>query len=320
VSRLLRACTAPLPAAALKRLARQLAGNRPFGPYPGWRFAIEEQHPTPMVLARMCLWNLFRERGINDPVRVNWYDDLVVDVVLGNDQSRCLYVSGSFEPNEFVFLGDVLSSGAVFIDIGANEGFYTLFAARRVGAEGRVLAMEPSPRELHRLRHNIAINQLENVVVDTRAVGRQQGKATFHIADPEHNGQNTLGDFGHQGVTAVEHIEVDLIDLDALAAEHGLNGVNVVKMDVEGAELEVLKGAENVLGRFRPIVLFELFDASLRKQGASAAAVLDFLQQRGYHFLTFDEATGLPKSADEFAEMSQNVIAIHKDNPLPPRR
>ena len=316
VSRILRAVTATLPPSTLKWLARKLAATRPFGRYPGWRFAIEEQQPTILVLARMCLWSLFRERGIPDPVRIVWYDGLSVDVVLGNDQSRCLYVSGSFEPNEFVFLGEVLSRGSVFIDIGANEGFYTIYAARRVAREGRVIAMEPSPRELHRLQQNIAINRLENVVVDRRAVGRQRGTATLHVADAEHNGQNTLGDFGHNGVTAIEHIQVNLVDLDSLVAEHALARVDVVKMDVEGSELEVLSGAEDVLHKFRPIILFELFDASLRKQGASAPAVLDFLRARGYRFLTFDDATGSPRPADEFTEMSQNVIAVHDDSPV----
>jgi len=283
--------------------------------YPGWRFASEEQHPTLLVLARMCLWTMYRERPIGDPVRTNWYDGLLVDLVLGNDLSRCLYVNGSFEPNEFAYLDRILIPGFVFIDIGANEGLYTIFAAPRVAPTGLVIAVEPSPREQIRLEHNIAINEIENVRIVRQALGRQRGKAVLHVADSEHNGQNTLGGFAYQGVTAVESIEVELIDLDTLMREQDVERLDVIKMDVEGAELEVLLGAKATLQRFKPILFFELFDGALRKQNTSAAEVLDFLKRHGYDFLTFDDATGLPEIATDEERLSQNVIAIHRDAP-----
>jgi len=313
LARLFRAIAERLPMPALKRIAPALYRVRPLGAYPGWQFAIEERHPTPLLLARKCLWDLYRERGITEPVRVPWYTGLELDLVLGNDQSRCLYVGGSFEPNEFAFLSRILEPGGVFIDIGANEGFYAVFAARRVQPAGRVVAFEPSPRELQRLRHNIEINALANVTVDTRALGRTRGKAVLHIADAEHNGQNTLGGFGHSGVHAIAHVEVELIDLDSLIGELGIAHVEAIKMDVEGAELEVLHGAARTLDQFKPVLLLELFDEALRKQGASADAVLQFLDSRGYRFYTFDAATGVPVAATDLQHLSQNVVAVHRE-------
>ena len=89
------------------------------------------------------------------PLTVPWHDRTIVNVTLGNDNSLCLYVCGSFEPNEFAFLDQVLKPGMVFVDVGANDGYFTLFAARRLGPTGRVIAVEPSSRERVNLQRNV---------------------------------------------------------------------------------------------------------------------------------------------------------------------
>src|SRR5256885_3617441 len=155
-----------LPVRLLTRLGAWIAETRPLGRYAGWRFAIEESNATVPVRIRRLLWDYFKEKGFQHPVRVKWFHSLKLDLVLGNDQSRCLYVGGSFEPNEFALLADVLRPGMVVVDAGANEGFYSVFMATRVGGDGQVIAVEPSPRERARLERNVTINNLRNVHVE----------------------------------------------------------------------------------------------------------------------------------------------------------
>ena len=293
-----------------------MSRTRAVGPFPGWRFAIEERHPTSRIVARQKLWSHFKALHVQQPVRIRWVEGLKLNLVLGNDQSRCLFVCGSFEPNEFAFLQKALTRDAVFIDIGANEGFYTVFAAHLVGPRGRVIAVEPSPREYARLESNVAINRLSNVSLVRCGLGARRRKALLHIADPEHNGQNTLGEFGHAGVTAVDHVEIDLIDLDSLAQEQVLRKVDVIKMDVEGAELEVIKGGLKTLERYQPTLLFELFEGALRQQGTSAEAVLAQLAELGYSFYAFSDSTGLPEPLEKLDSNSQNIVAVHRSRPL----
>ncbi len=102
-------------------------------PRPGWVFA-EEYYDQRRWLAcrRGALWEAAREKDLAVPITVRWHTGTTVDLTLGNDNSLCLYVCGSFEPNEFAFLDRVLRPGMVFVDVGANDGYYTLFAARRV--------------------------------------------------------------------------------------------------------------------------------------------------------------------------------------------
>jgi precorrin-6B methylase 2 len=81
---------------------------------------------------------------------------------LGNDLSRCLYVGGTYEPMSSCFFPK-LQPGMTFIDVGANDGLYSLFAAKRVGPTGTVLALEPDRREFARLERNLRLNRLANI-------------------------------------------------------------------------------------------------------------------------------------------------------------
>lgn len=293
----------------LRAFAPYTAQVRSAGRYPGWSFTIEEHVPTPQLSLRREIWRRFGRERVERPVRVAWHEGLRLDLVLGNDQSRCLYVCGSYEPNEFDFLARVLQPGMTVIDVGANEGFYALFCARRVGREGRVLAIEPSPRERARLEHNVALNGLRNVRIVRSALAARPGRAVLRIANAEHNGQNSLGAFGHASVTLADQLEVELDTLDALVQAQALHRVDLVKLDVEGAELAVLQGAQQALAASRPLILFELFDAALRGQGASAQEVLDFLAARGYRFLKFGADGGLAP-LPSLAEASINLVAV----------
>jgi hypothetical protein len=107
-------------------------------------------------------------------------------------------------------------------------------------------------------------------------------------------------------------VETEVIDLDALVAQQALTRLDVIKMDVEGAELEVIKGGLKTLEQYKPILLIELFDAALQKQGASVDAVVAQLKEAGYSFYGFSESTGLPHPFERPDASSQNVLAIHR--------
>lgn len=297
-----------LPVSLLIPLASTLAQCRPLGRFPGWRFGIEEDTPTVLMFVRCRIWYHFKDAGIEDPIRVKWFDGLQLDLVLGNDQSRCLYIGGSIEPNELAFVGRFLRPGMAVVDAGANEGWYSTFMARRVAADGLVLAVEPSERERTRLLRNVSINGLSNVRVASEGLAANAGHAVLHIADPEHNGQNTLGSFVYEGVTNALDVDIKLQRLDELAGHLGRR-IDLIKMDVEGAELAVLRGAEQVLRESRPVILFELLDAALRAQNASAREVLAFLAQRGFSVLKFD-ADGTLAPLARVEDASSNLVAV----------
>jgi FkbM family methyltransferase len=280
--------------------------------YPGWTFGaeyyIERTWPS---LRRGVLLEHAVEHRLKVPVTVRWYDGLKVDVMLGNDHSLCLYVSGTFEPNEFVFLGQILKPGMTVLDVGANEGLYTLFSARRVGATGRVVAFEPSSRERRKLQHNVTRNQLGNVTVVPVAIGSSEGTAALQIASGVHSGHNTLGALVYEDAPAVgvEHVPVER--LDSVVDRLGIARVDVIKIDVEGAEMHVLDGARKTLTTHRPLLLVEANDEALRAQGASTDSLLAFLRDElAYRILAFSHATGGVEPLGEGSPASANIVAV----------
>jgi FkbM family methyltransferase len=279
---------------------------------PGWRFA-EEYYDQRRWLAcrRGALWEAAALYKLRVPLTLPWYNGTVVDITLGNDNSLCLYVCGSFEPNEFAFLDRVLHPGMIFIDVGANDGYYTLFAARRVGSTGRVVAVEPSSRERVNLKRNITRNRLDNVTVVSAALASACGVADLCLAQGVHAGHNTLGKFAHDGVQADRLQRVDVATLDKVTADLQLEGIDFIKIDVEGAEASVIDGAHHVLSKMRPMILLEINDKALRAQSTSAEALLSTLRgDFNYDILVFSGTTGAIERLEGSAPLSANVVAM----------
>jgi FkbM family methyltransferase len=300
---------------ALLERARELAFVRPLGPYPGWHFGSDWDCGDAEFQKRQELWLEFNRRQLELPFQYVWYDGLRFQLYLGNDLSRQLFIGGCADPNEFTLLIKLIAPGMVAVDAGANEGLYTLFLARRVGENGSVLAFEPSHREFSRLRSNVELNRLDNVRLFNMALGNQDGEAHLQIAGYEHEGQNTLGGFVHEGVDPLRTEQVQVRRLDSAVAEAGLTRLDFLKMDVEGCEMRLLQGSQTVLRNLRPVILFEAADKALRQQGSNREELTQLLRECGYLIYAFD-SSGLPVAARQ-GEFTRNMLAAPVEKPLP---
>ncbi len=130
-----------------------------------------------------------------------------------------------------------LRRGSVVLDIGANAGFYTLLAAKLAGATGHIHAFEPLPRNLHYLQQHVRLNGLANVTVHPIAVSASSGRAQFHTTT--HASMGRLGKAGD--------LDVETASLDDLLASLRITMPDFIKMDIEGAEGEALRGATTLL-------------------------------------------------------------------------
>ena len=297
-------------------MARQNVGNwlakfaatPVLAPYPGWVLGSGQSQDF-AARFRKKIWQLGRH-----PFDVPWLEGLNLILCPGNETCRSIFVTGRFEPNEFSLLAKVLKPGMTFVDAGANIGLYTLFAARRVGEAGCVLALEPSFRERQILAANLERNSLKNVKLHPNALSDQTAEVELLVAAAGHSGHNTLGAFGYN--TVLDHREkVRTVPLDEIVQQEKLARVDVIKMDIEGAELAALRGASRTLERHRPMILLELSDRALQHQNASSREVLALLAQRGYQTYGFSAATGLPAALEPRAYFdSENIVAVHGDS------
>ena len=185
------------------------------------------------------------------------------------------FVYGSWEPEATQAITSTVKQGMTVIDIGAHIGYYTLLFAKCVGAKGRVFSFEPHPGNFEMLRKNVQLNHLTQVQTLDQAVFSRAGEITISVPDDQPNSGNgsVCLDKG------VRQFRVHAVSLDAFCEEY-LIRPDVLKMDVEGAEYEVLRGAQRVIAQFRPKMLIELhhFDGNLE-----AHPVPDLVSGWGYH-------------------------------------
>jgi FkbM family methyltransferase len=240
-------------------------------------------------------------------VTTKWYSGLKLNHHLVGDISFCTYVDGRYEPNEMYAMANLLRSGMCFIDVGANEGIFTLLAAAAVGPTGTVHAFEPSPRERARLSSNLALNGLHNVRVHPIALGSSRRTASLSVSDQEHPGHNTLGGFGYRETSHAYSVEVAVEALDDVVEREGLDRVDLIKIDVEGSETAVLRGAGDTLRKFRPVIIVEAQETSLREMGSSVQELVDIIQGHGYDVRSSGSA-GLPLPVTEGESASLNLI------------
>ena len=159
------------------------------------------------------------------------------------------------------------------IDVGANIGTFALRFARWSRDGARVIAIEPEDSNFASLARRIAAAGAEGTVIAIRGVAAEKA-GTLHLKiNPDHPGDHRLSAAG-QSVRATT--------LDELVDLHGNPNVGLVKIDVQGAETRVLRGATRLLSRCRPALFVELDDGALRLQGSSADELMAFLSERGY--------------------------------------
>ena len=175
-----------------------------------------------------------------------------------------------------------LYAGGVFLDVGAHFGLWSVYAAAIVGRTGKVLAFEPSPA-FAVLRENAALNS--TVQAFQYGLGAQDGEATFFDQGTASSGSFvndvTKMNERYQPTVPIGGNTVEIRALDTLTAEFGVRP-DLIKVDVEGFEYEVMRGAENVLQKVRPIMLIEIHPWQLKLSGSSDKALVALLESKGY--------------------------------------
>jgi FkbM family methyltransferase len=294
---------------SLERYVRLLSPKQTLTRSPGWTFDIPARRDDLGTFARRLIWQRHHDERIDRPVDVEWCAGLRINLWLGNDVSWCVFVGGMYEPNELAFLAAALEPGMAVIDIGANDGLFTLVAASRVGPHGRVLAVEPSSREFGRLKRNVELNQLGNIESFRLALYSHAGSGRLARAGFGHEGQNAVGDqIPNPQVPAAGSENVALETLDAFAAAQNLKRLDFLKLDAEGSEARILEGGFATLQRFKPVTLMEVAPAHLAAQGSTTDDLLGLITDVGYQAWVFDRE-GLPRRHRDGEGLSHNIIA-----------
>ena len=218
-------------------------------------------------------------------------------------------IYNEFERMETAFVERLLRPGMTVIDAGAHHGLYTLLASKRVGGDGRVIAIEPSPRECERLEKHLRVNRCSNTELAPCALGEDPGDADFYLVDGFQDWCNSLRPPAVD--EPVRTVRASVRRLDDVLAELDVSKVDFIKLDVEGAELSVLHGAMKLLqSESRPAILAEVQDLRTLPWGYAAREIIQFLIRIDYRwFAIAAKGALLPISCDQ-ETYDANLVAL----------
>jgi len=229
-----------------------------------------------------------------------------------DDYLGATFTSDSFEPAERAFMQRYLKPGMTVLDIGAHHGLYSLLAAKQVGEYGRVYSFEPSPREQKALKLNLLLNRCKNVKVQQFALGSEETNSDLYVVNEFNTGCNSLRPPHVPHPTSA--VTVNVKTLDNWIAEQKLQSVDFIKLDVEGGELEALKGAQRTLQtRPRPIIMCEMEDIRTAPWGYKPDAIALHLLTLGFRWFqptVEGNLSPLPADAHEF---QSNYVAVPEE-------
>jgi FkbM family methyltransferase len=219
---------------------------------------------------------------------------------------HCL-ISGIYEPEVFSLIRRFLPKGGVFLDVGANVGLFSVLSSRIVGSSGRVIAVEASPRVGTYLERNISLNDCANVEQVSKAVSKSGPcRLEFWPAPADHFGMGSLAAQFSEGSTFVE-----ADTLDHIVGALGVSQVDLIKMDIEGFEVDALRGAIGLLtSEHPPTIIFEFVDWAEQRAGFPLGEAQQFLMELGYRLHRIDQDGACRLLDKPIVAGSWNLLAI----------
>lgn len=238
------------------------------------------------------LWSA-RKRVVPDRQVVIPFDNGAKLKVYGRDRlGKRVYLDGYSDRALAVLLDAYLHLGMVYVDVGAHFGQFVLLASRRVGANGRVHAFEPASATYEQLQENIRLNGFVNIVANLNAVYEKSGVLDLHVCEPGLGEFNTLGRPSKRGGAIICDESVTAVTIDEYVSFHKISRVDLMKIDVEGAELHVLRGAESLLQRpDAPALIVEFNANNFASMGYGVPDIREKLRSLGYRLYVFEPET-----------------------------
>jgi len=219
--------------------------------------------------------------------------------------ARHLYKYGTYEPVIGNWMLDRFprDSGGLFVDIGANFGWYSCLFSRFAGAAGRVIAFEPEPRNFRLLQDSLSRNECRNVTALQEGVGADAGVMQLHLYKPSNPGRHSL-----LATSGGATVDVAIVSLDDRLAALGLahEPIALMKIDVEGFEDSALRGARGALARCRCLVM-EYSPDLMRAAGVNPAALIHLLAGTGLRPSLFEPGGAQPVALDVLRTLNRQV-------------
>ncbi len=240
---------------------------------------------------------------------VTLHDGIRMELVLNEYVQSQLYLFGTFEPATIKVLKRPVKTGDTALDIGANVGYMSLVLAKCVGNSGKVFSFEPDSKNFASLKRNLELNPDCNIEPIAKAVSDSHQPIRLYHAKFDFNAG------AHSMLPSEKHssdfVEIEATTIDEFVTSHGLKKVDVIKIDIEGAEMKAFNGMSETLRRSRPFVVCELCEEHQVRAGYSTQAVKKWMAE------TFDmqafkvmESGKLKETPIEETHLAENIVFV----------
>jgi FkbM family methyltransferase len=217
------------------------------------------------------------------------------------------YMYYDFKDNSKQTLFALAKQGDYIIDIGANVGEISFNLAKKVGKNGKIISFEPDKYNFDRLLRNYKLNTFDNIQLVNKGLGNKPGRYLMRI------NENEVGNNGSKRIVASvsgsNDNSIDVIALDTYFQENPVSKIALIKMDVEGYEVNVLNSASKTIQNHRPIIYTEMQDKKLKEFGSSASEMTALIKNKGYKVLNAETNEAISDSYN-FTDCHIDILCI----------
>ncbi len=246
------------------------------GPVNSWKFAMS----PPVVFMLRTVVAIAGNRTVPFTTKYG----LTLKLHLGDILFGGFLHLGESNPLEMYVLRKVLRPNDIAFDVGTNLGWYALNCAQVVGSKGKVYAFEPNPAVADRAVENCRLNHLTNVRVEEIALADKTGRLEFYIGD---NFGSLVKKVARLDSRKIKRMSVPVTTIDAYVKDLHIKKISLIKIDAEGKDLEVLRGAVQTLRRDHPYLIVEIFGLSWDTDVGRDKKILAYLGKLGYQAYAF---------------------------------
>jgi FkbM family methyltransferase len=265
---------------------------------PGGYFIVKFLKSLFRIKLKESTWRTFSFQGIR------------MKVDISKSMGASIYWRGAHDWRPIFVLEKLLKAGDTFIDIGANQGEYSLWALRKITAKGKVIAFEPMDALFLQLKENFDLNPIYEQALMPVKIGLSdhRGEMALYGKEGDNEGVNTIYPTPSHSLL-IQKIALDT--LDNQLESFGCKAVNVIKIDVEGAELQVLRGCTRTIQAYKPSFIIEINPEACRAAGYEAQDILKFLELYSYTFYQIG-LRGRLNAISQFEGSFCNILAVVK--------
>jgi len=243
-------------------------------------------------------------------------DGIVFDLDVQECVQKAIFCFHYFEPEDVSVFRKFIQPGGILLDVGANIGQYSLLASKLAGKTGKIYAFEPGQNIQPRLKKNIDLNGFENIEVVPCAVAATSGEMKFYPANEVGNqgvGSLMPAQEFRSNIRSTEGVDVDVISLDDFCEGRGIQHVDFLKIDVEGYDLEVLKGAEKLMKNNPDLVIMsEVEPINLEQLAITTKDFYAFMKSHAFHAWYAEKNGELKRLQGESPPYHPNVFFLHE--------